>query len=99
MAAHAQPAPALRDKLLTEAELLQRVAAVKQAAGSLLSTTVAPGGTHRRGEADEPEPEQLVVVPRAYSFSECESALSHGQLAEVRRHLSPVPFTTLSVSQ
>lgn len=72
-------------QLLTNEELLSRVADVKRSAGSKVSATVQMQSTltvdEERGSA--PLPECVHVVRRAFSFSECESGLAHGQLAKV----------------
>jgi hypothetical protein len=80
-----------QQQLLTEVELLSRVADVKCSAGSKLSVTARMQGTLTVDEEGgrAPRPECLQVVRRAFSFSECESGLAHGQLAEVRAVVRP----------
>lgn len=75
----------------TDAELVARVARVRQAAGSQLSAKVATGCTRTAADGSEDEVvERLPELRRAHSFAECEAQLAHGQLAEVRSYHKPL---------
>lgn len=70
---------------LSESALLRRVADVKRAAGCQPSATTVLEGTLtvKQLAGEGAGVERLRVRRRAFSFSECENGLMHGQLAEV----------------